>query len=396
MELKVWVEGVVRVVCGLSLYTSCQDVVIALAQATGQTGRYILILKLRGNERQLAADECPLEHLAQLGQLAPEVQFILRRTGPSLSKGQDTPTRDRHLPSPRSSEPEPRRTKPNRAWSPSPRASPEQRASPVSLLDAPKSVKDVPSYPSKKEVLRQILQQQRRLQDLEIQLQALERETEAWEQERSSAMVPSLTLGLAEELEELEQRLRQNEAELMHRANWEEQLQAEMDREQDMHRHLHQIHSSMDDQGYQIKELQTRSAHLERVIQLTAHRQSSWAVPWQQEEALRPLRQELHNRLQQGEEMVATLSETQRELHAAEERLQKMNASAAAPGGTKAAPPKFKQKESRQFKSKAPKAGQKGLDDVPGMDGLGGTDVICPWEAFGDMELSDLAQFGIV
>ncbi|XP_039993078.1 ras association domain-containing protein 7-like isoform X4 [Xiphias gladius] len=322
MELKVWVEGVVRVVCGLSLYTSCQDVVIALAQATGQTGRYILILKLRGNERQLAADECPLEHLAQLGQLAPEVQFILRRTGPSLSKGQDTPTRDRHLPSPRSSEPEPRRTKPNRAWSPSPRASPEQRASPVSLLDAPKSVKDVPSYPSKKEVLRQILQQQRRLQDLEIQLQALERETEAWEQERSSAMVPSLTLGLAEELEELEQRLRQNEAELMHRANWEEQLQAEMDREQDMHRHLHQIHSSMDDQGYQIKELQTRSAHLERVIQLTAHRQSSWAVPWQQEEALRPLRQELHNRLQQGEEMVATLSETQRELHAAEERLQ--------------------------------------------------------------------------
>uniref|UniRef100_A0A674NKK7 3',5'-cyclic-GMP phosphodiesterase n=1 Tax=Takifugu rubripes TaxID=31033 RepID=A0A674NKK7_TAKRU len=62
----------------------------------------------------------------------------------------------------------------------------------------------------------------------------------------------------------------------------------------------------------------------------------------------------------------------------------------------KAAPPKFKQKESRQFKSKAPKAGQKGFDDVPGMDGLGDAAVICPWEAFGDMELSDLAQFGIV
>ncbi|KAM7424746.1 hypothetical protein PAMA_000886 [Pampus argenteus] len=71
-------------------------------------------------------------------------------------------------------------------------------------------------------------------------------------------------------------------------------------------------------------------------------------------------------------------------------------AAAAAPGGMKAAPPKFKQKESRQFKSKAPKAGQKGFDDVPGMDGLGDAAVICPWEAFGDMELSDLAQFGIV
>lgn len=41
----------------------------------------------------------------------------------------------------------------------------------------------------------------------------------------------------------------------------------------------------------------------------------------------------------------------------------KMNASAGA--GTKAAPPKFKQKESRTFKSKAPKAGQKGWESHP-------------------------------
>ncbi|XP_044215434.1 retinal cone rhodopsin-sensitive cGMP 3',5'-cyclic phosphodiesterase subunit gamma-like isoform X1 [Thunnus albacares] len=69
----------------------------------------------------------------------------------------------------------------------------------------------------------------------------------------------------------------------------------------------------------------------------------------------------------------------------------------AAAEGTKAAPPKFKQKDSRQFKSKAPKPGQKGFDnDVPGMEGLGDSAVVCPWEAFGDMELSDLAQFGIV
>uniref|UniRef100_A0A672FVT3 3',5'-cyclic-GMP phosphodiesterase n=1 Tax=Salarias fasciatus TaxID=181472 RepID=A0A672FVT3_SALFA len=68
----------------------------------------------------------------------------------------------------------------------------------------------------------------------------------------------------------------------------------------------------------------------------------------------------------------------------------------AAPGGSKAAPPKFKQKETRQFKSKAPKAGQKGFNDVPGMEGLGDAAIVCPWEAFGDMELSDLAQFGIV
>ncbi|XP_016109857.1 retinal cone rhodopsin-sensitive cGMP 3',5'-cyclic phosphodiesterase subunit gamma-like [Sinocyclocheilus grahami] len=64
----------------------------------------------------------------------------------------------------------------------------------------------------------------------------------------------------------------------------------------------------------------------------------------------------------------------------------------------KRGPPKFKQRTARTFRSKAPKPGQKGFgDDIPGMEGLG-TDitVICPWEAFGDMELSDLAKYGIL
>lgn len=44
-----------------------------------------------------------------------------------------------------------------------------------------------------------------------------------------------MTPGLEEELEVLELRLRQNEAELMHGQYWEEQLQAEMDKEQGMY-----------------------------------------------------------------------------------------------------------------------------------------------------------------
>ncbi|XP_041806853.1 ras association domain-containing protein 8-like [Chelmon rostratus] len=341
MELKVWVDGVVRVVCGLSLNTSCQDVVIALAQAIGQTGRYVLILKLRGTERQLVADDCPLHQLAQLGQLAAEVHFVLRRIGPSLSGGPDTPTQERRFPLPRPSEPEPlkrrepqkaltfnlgpstvpRRTKPSRAWSPSPRASPEPRASPVSFLDPVPAVKSLPSSSSKEEVFRQILQKQRRLQDLEIQLQALERESEVWEQKRSSSTAPSTTVH-AEELEELEQRLRQNEAQLMHREHWEEQLQAEMDREQDLQRRLHQIHTSIEDHSYQMKVLQARSAHLEQDLKLRAQRQSSQTDTWQPDEVLKYLKLELDHRLQQGQELDATLSETQRELQAAEDRLQ--------------------------------------------------------------------------
>uniref|UniRef100_A0A3Q3KY15 Retinal cone rhodopsin-sensitive cGMP 3',5'-cyclic phosphodiesterase subunit gamma n=1 Tax=Mastacembelus armatus TaxID=205130 RepID=A0A3Q3KY15_9TELE len=67
----------------------------------------------------------------------------------------------------------------------------------------------------------------------------------------------------------------------------------------------------------------------------------------------------------------------------------------------KKGPPKFKQRAIRTFKSKAPILGQKGTKIIwrrhPGMEGLG-TDfsVIWPWEAFGDMELSDLAKYGIL
>ncbi|XP_012734649.2 retinal cone rhodopsin-sensitive cGMP 3',5'-cyclic phosphodiesterase subunit gamma [Fundulus heteroclitus] len=74
--------------------------------------------------------------------------------------------------------------------------------------------------------------------------------------------------------------------------------------------------------------------------------------------------------------------------------MENMNAPAGSED-TKPTPAEFKQKESRQFKSKAPKAGQKGFNSsLPGMEGLDDAAVICPWEEFGDVELSDLAQFG--
>jgi len=93
-------------------------------------------------------------------------------------------------------------------------------------------VNSFPSYPPKEEEFRQILLQQSRLQDLEGQIEALERETELWEQESSSATLHDLTPVLAEELEELEQRQRQNEVELTYGDDWEEEFQAEMQREQ--------------------------------------------------------------------------------------------------------------------------------------------------------------------
>ncbi|XP_032304116.1 retinal rod rhodopsin-sensitive cGMP 3',5'-cyclic phosphodiesterase subunit gamma [Coturnix japonica] len=97
------------------------------------------------------------------------------------------------------------------------------------------------------------------------------------------------------------------------------------------------------------------------------------------------------------------------------------------PATPRKGPPKFKQRQTRQFKSKPPKKGVQGFgDDIPGMEGLGtgmwspflygaaaglaavlrlvlmqpllSTDitVICPWEAFSHLELHELAQFGII
>ena len=80
MELKVWVEGIQRVICGVTEATTCQDVVIALAHATGKTGRFTLVERWRENERLLAPSEAPLRVLHKWGEYASDVQFILRHS----------------------------------------------------------------------------------------------------------------------------------------------------------------------------------------------------------------------------------------------------------------------------------------------------------------------------
>lgn len=80
MELKVWVEGIQRIVCGVTEKTTCQDVVYALAHATGKTGRFTLIERWRNNERLLAPQEHPLKVLQKWGEYAQDVQFILQRS----------------------------------------------------------------------------------------------------------------------------------------------------------------------------------------------------------------------------------------------------------------------------------------------------------------------------
>ncbi|XP_010862538.1 retinal cone rhodopsin-sensitive cGMP 3',5'-cyclic phosphodiesterase subunit gamma [Esox lucius] len=72
---------------------------------------------------------------------------------------------------------------------------------------------------------------------------------------------------------------------------------------------------------------------------------------------------------------------------------------AACPRSPTKGPPKFKQRNIRQFKSKPPKRGVIGFgDDIPGMDRLGAAswEQVCPWEAYSHLELHELAQYGII
>ena len=53
----------------------------ALAHATGQTGRFILIEKWRNNERVLAPNDRPLASLAKWGEYSNDVTFVMKRSG---------------------------------------------------------------------------------------------------------------------------------------------------------------------------------------------------------------------------------------------------------------------------------------------------------------------------
>ncbi|XP_076122978.1 retinal cone rhodopsin-sensitive cGMP 3',5'-cyclic phosphodiesterase subunit gamma-like [Alosa pseudoharengus] len=70
----------------------------------------------------------------------------------------------------------------------------------------------------------------------------------------------------------------------------------------------------------------------------------------------------------------------------------------ATAGPSASGPPKFKQRNTRQFKSKPPKRGVIGFgEDIPGMEALGmDFNTICPWEAYSHLELHELVQYGII
>ncbi|XP_016354693.1 ras association domain-containing protein 8-like isoform X2 [Sinocyclocheilus anshuiensis] len=333
MELKVWVDGVVRVVCGLSEETSCQDVVIALAQAIGQTGRYVLIQRLRDTERQLLANERPLESLAKLGQHSSEVQFFLRRTGPSSSEEQSLHSRT--LPHSKPSTSETKRGLPKKSFtfnlgpSSSPRVktkdsrktpSPEQRASPVPHAQY------LPG-PSKEEVLRHVLQQREQLHAPESQLLDVDKKCETWE-ESSAEESP-----LQAEMDVLEKTLWRNQQELVDEEFWEEELRIETEREREMKRGLGELHAKLDNCGQKLHEFNTRAMQLEEDIQREMLQADNLPAQSDSKDSLGVVEADLQSRQKQGEELEAELLELEKALGRAETLLKVSRESVALERG---------------------------------------------------------------
>lgn len=295
----------------------------------GQTGRYVLVQKLRDKERQLVANERPLEALAKLGQLSSEVQFILRRTGPTSSEGSDL---DRVPSLPKLLEPEPPKSKvPKKALSfnlgPStssqafvkqpknvPRDSPEQR-----VPYGPPGSSHAQSGPSKEEVFRQILQQQSRLQDLHAHMESLEKQ--AWVLEQPSP--PSYSPDLIEEMNYLEDKFRKNEAELAHGEYWESEYHSEVQKEQSMLRQLRELNIGLDEHSQRIHETETQTGRLERDIHLQENRKNGMHhTQASVEQSLGQIRTQLDVVQQQGYELNSSVQETEKALKMAEELLQ--------------------------------------------------------------------------
>ncbi|XP_048643148.1 ras association domain-containing protein 8 [Marmota marmota marmota] len=273
MELKVWVDGVQRIVCGVTEVTTCQEVVIALAQAIGRTGRYTLIEKWRDTERHLAPHENPIISLNKWGQYASDVQLILRRTGPSLS---ERPTSD-------SVARIPERTLYRQSLPPLAKLRPqidksikrrEPKRKSLTFTGGAKGLMDIFGKSKETEFKQKVLNnckttadelkklirlQTEKLQSIEKQLESNEIEIRFWEQKYNS--------NLEEEIVRLEQKIKRNAVEIEEEEFWENELQIEQENEKQLKDQLQEIRQKITECESKLKDylaqIQTMESGLE-------------------------------------------------------------------------------------------------------------------------------------
>ncbi|XP_068117766.1 ras association domain-containing protein 7 isoform X2 [Hyperolius riggenbachi] len=333
MELKVWVDGVQKVVCGVTEQTSCQDVVIALAQAIGQTGRYVLIQTLRDKERQLLPHEKPLEFLAKSGQYANDVHFILKRTGPSLAErpSSDSGPLPPERTFPRSSLPHnPRTVSTEVTRSKEPKKSLTFNLGPMTSNDLLLKHRQKPQngtiaksssqkQSSKDELFKMVLQQQEQMKTLEMQNGSLGKDIQTWERGRAG--------GPNEEAEDemafLERLIRRNDAELGEEMFWMDELNRERTEEHKRQEKMRSLRATMEDYTMKIKELTDKTEALEKEIQKeTSKRLSGEPSPAEIEAMVTKMRKELTSKTEQAQQLETNLSNVERACEEAKRNLE--------------------------------------------------------------------------
>uniref|UniRef100_A0A8D0GHA2 Ras association domain family member 7 n=1 Tax=Sphenodon punctatus TaxID=8508 RepID=A0A8D0GHA2_SPHPU len=340
MELKVWVDGIQRVVCGVSDQTTCQEVVIALARAIGQTGRYVLIQKLREKERQLLPHESPVDSLAKCGQYANDVQFILRRTGPSLaerpSSDNATQAPERTFvraslpikPRPVSTEvPRSREPKKSMTFNLGPMGSSDRLAK--SWLRQHK--KDGMDYkdgangglPSKEELFKTVLRQQEQIYSLEVHGDSLEMDLKHWEYSRGSSQ--------EDEILYLEQLIRRNESELSKEEFWQSELCLEKECERQRQEKVRSLRATMEEYTQKIHELTVKTETLEKEIQWEIAERAKRAKeapvhsPAELEDMAAKMKRELEAKAKQSTQLENSLATVEKAMEEAERNLQAQN-----------------------------------------------------------------------
>ncbi|XP_019402843.1 PREDICTED: ras association domain-containing protein 7 isoform X3 [Crocodylus porosus] len=340
MELKVWVDGIQRVVCGVSDQTTCQEVVIALARAIGQTGRYVLVQKLREKERQLLPHECPVESLAKCGQYANDVQFVLRRTGPSLT---ERPSSDNATQAPertfiRASLPiKPRPVSTEVPRSREPKKSMTFNLGPMGPTDLfaksklrqhkrdSADVKDGANggQPSKDELFKTVLRQQEQLYSLEVHGDSLEMDLRYWERSRSTSQ--------EDEILYLEQLVRRNEMELGEEEFWQSELRLEKECERERQEKVRSLQATLEEYTQKIHELTAKTEALEKEIQWEIAERAKRVKeapaqgPMDLDDVAAKMKRDLEAKVKQGAQLDSSLTNVEKALEEAERNLQAQN-----------------------------------------------------------------------
>nr|XP_046184074.1 ras association domain-containing protein 8-like [Oncorhynchus gorbuscha]XP_046184076.1 ras association domain-containing protein 8-like [Oncorhynchus gorbuscha] len=345
MELKVWVDGVQRIVCGVTELTTCQEVVIALAQAIGRTGRYTLIERWRETERHLAPHENPVVSLNMWGQYASDVQLVLQRTGPSLSECPNSdgasrvPERGLYRQSlpplaklrPSANDRSLKRREPKRksltftakglrdifGKGRDAEAKQQQRA-----LNQGRGVVSVPLSPAR-ELVRLVQLQKDKLQLLESRLQGSEAELHRCESGDVGMCIEGQEgIGvLEEELVRLEQQLRRNEVEMSEEEFWQNELQIEQESERQLREQLQELIGRVRECEARLGEYLTRIQGMEAGLEQETEqsRQVDEEEAWAQ---LGKVRAELEQQVQHRVQLESSCRAVDRSLGQSSKKLQ--------------------------------------------------------------------------